>query len=1719
MLNSTALEILYTTLPESAMPWVTRSLTINEAVCDALKDETFAQKAASEFKNNPLLWTPGNLALFSLNSVIQAQDLQAVESPSIPKSLKSKAAILYEQLRNQDFSFFNEYSLLEIGGLVALHMLSSAQVYHTWDVLIETLQDVRQQPFLQKSIISSLFSYLNSQKTFLKEMLLVDTKNEFSDELMALVVYGAFTNSLPDTSLISLFSYSLDVLNLEKQIAIIDEIKKYSQEISVTLANQSLLENNNSKQVREDRTSILYQLANQKEQSALKMIETYRSVQNDAMAKLIEIGLSASLDENELQRNILVELENATHLSDKNQAGKNLLNLLVNGFDSLNLQLISKSFEKENINLPEYAFYKGLIAIKNGDKDSGLQTILQGVKELKKHGTIFEPFMTTMELVKKELADSNMINVLNEALYEVYPDNEDVKREVLKTYVQKGMHEKAIPVNLSLLSNSPTNTEDLLQLADNYAETAQWDKSYQTYEKVLNKEKALPVETKFNFAKVCLNNQYFEKAESVCDDLLDENFDKAHRVLATISKETKNYPKMVLHLKKAIEAEPEGLSSWHELSEHLMNNEEFDSATPLINDGLNLFPDDSVLQYFKGVLDSILQNYDEAIDHFKISLSHFDGQSLVKLSKEDILKKLVKAYYKTANYSALVDCTSLYLQTYPDAIYLQKYYALGLLQTGNRKEGVELLAQLIRNGEDSGLVLESYIQSAETVEMALHSQLMNHLKKINVFELQMHYAEVLIDNEQFGSALEVLLLEKKHLQTVRVIKNILLCAFKLNRKDLIDAYIDAKVDFEMLSFNEIQDFVSLYTEAGKHHRVLDLLLMTEEKEEKSLEFVLWYAKSLSKIGRSQNAVDALVELMNTGIRAASIYLLLGKLYFDLDDKLNGLVAFDDAIECEDVQAIQMKDIADFFAEKNDVLNQIRFLKEAIKLSATSEFYYELAIAYQNLQNPFEALNSVQLGLGVNSAHLNSLILQSSLLKELGRLNAALASIEKAIQVAPQNVNLYAELAEINLLLGNFDDAFVQIPILEKINSVDSEVLIGKLNFFSLHFEKVLGQKFDSAYPFNYEAMQVFSALLLNREEEIMILLNQHLSNLDTKYDFFALQAIYLAKKGDLVAAKQSFEQGYDAFEFGVDSKNSIVDRYLSCVYFGMAAAWLHDWDVAGELIAKANEIYPAVMVQNYLIILVKMMARFAEPVYDVLEVKSHAKNSLPYLKHYDLEIHRLQSIQLKCIDTQQVNELFVLNSLMSGQEKPIESLKNEFEVSAYLLGNPTVEQVSRLFEMKTFSVNLKLLAGALFEKSDADFADGLIDSMTGMLEKNALVNVMVAKNLEKGGNLLDAMKVWEGAIKIWDNEPKWLGRYAKLLMKVGLLDKASHAFEKGLSIDSSNVEMTLALGDLHTMRNSFGDASEHYANAVQKGMSDERVFVAYSKSLQEIDKPVLAEKMAIKAIETDPNNVKSVLNYAEILAANQDYRRAQVALKKAKSMASDDANVLAFEVKLLDEQGDYAEAIEILNAQQSGKKLSKEMKIQHAALYAKSGNAANSIAILESMIKEKENDTDVAFALFKLYIEEENSDKALQYGQVALQNVTQSLTKSDVVVLYEELAKILHSKGQLDQAVHYLDEAITISPNKASLYLEIAEVFVLSRQYERALNYLQESTRLGIQTVEICILAATLYEKGMDFVHAEDMLKKASELDSKNVEIKRKLKNVIVRKIVGQRGE
>ena len=1067
----------------------------------------------------------------------------------------------------------------------------------------------------------------------------------------------------------------------------------------------------------------------------------------------------------------------------------------------------------------------------------------------------------------------------------------------------------------------------------------------------------------------------------------------------------------------------------------------------------------------------------------------------------------------------LVGVSKTYLNYYPDAIFLQKYYALGLVQIVDREEGVQILEQILLNGDDSSLVLDNYIQFNKTVNVQLHQRIFDYLKKINVLDMQLQYADVLIENDYFEKALAVLQMEKKHLHNVIIIKNILLCAFKLDNQKLIQDYIDAEIDFDALSFYEIQDFVTIFIQAGKRDRVLNLILMAESKQEKTNDFVIWYADSLHQIGRTQNGIDALQEVIEDGTPCAEIYILLGELLYASDEKLEGLNAFEMALTAPKINTRLLKSVATFFGEQDDLLNQIRYLKEALKLEADPATYYDLAVAYEAVGNSFEALSAVQLGLGIHSTDVRSLILQSTLLVRLDRPNAALESINKAISLAPQDLTLYKTATEINLALGNFDEAYAALPMLEKLGDVESVELKQQVNFFCLYFDEVLNDDHSGESTTIIDSMRIFSALLLDEDDKVPFILNSYLSNLDTPIDYQALQAIYLAKQGDVSSATLPFKNGLIELEKDSEPSISSINTYLTTVYFGYAAAWLHEWDVALRLFEKAERVYPAVMVQSYLVFLVKMMAQFNTPIYEFCNVKTRLSAMKPFLKSNELEMHRLQSIQLKSVNHQQTNFLFILKALMDGQPKPIESMRHSFEDCAFLIGSKDHSQTKRLLEMKSGSVLAKMIASAVLNADHPDFSDQIVDTMAEALGKNALVNAIFGKRLEKDGNLRDALKIWSSAIEEWDDEPRWLGTYARLLALVGSVDEASSIYEKGLSLDSENIEMTLALGNLHVSKEDHDSASQHYSKAIQKGMNDSKVFAAYSKSLQKIDKPDLAERMAIKAIEQSPQDVNSILNYAELLVDNKAYAKAQIAIKKAKSLDPINLDALNLEINIFEAEGNYEDAIALLNQRQGIKKLSSTMRVRHANLYAKSGNYPNAIAILNTVLQKDTNNTKAAFALFNLYMEMNELEKSIKVGQTALKNASNTLTKDDFVSIYSKLAKTLHSKGQLDQAVHYLNEAITLAPMEASLYFEIATVFVQSRQFDRAINYLREATRLKIHTIEICQLAADLYEKSMDFIHAEEMLKKASELEPKNVEIKRKLKSVIVRKIVHQRGE
>jgi tetratricopeptide (TPR) repeat protein len=101
--------------------------------------------------------------------------------------------------------------------------------------------------------------------------------------------------------------------------------------------------------------------------------------------------------------------------------------------------------------------------------------------------------------------------------------------------------------------------------------------------------------------------------------------------------------------------------------------------------------------------------------------------------------------------------------------------------------------------------------------------------------------------------------------------------------------------------------------------------------------------------------------------------------------------------------------------------------------------------------------------------------------------------------------------------------------------------------------------------------------------------------------------------------------------------------------------------------------------------------------------------------------------------------------------------------------------------------------------------------------------------------------------------------------------------------------------------------------------------------------------------------------------------------------------------------------------------------------------------------------------------------------------------------------RLLRKEGQLDQAVHYLNEAKKLDPQSHESFLELGRTFLDRREYDRALERLNKSVELAPDEAMGYFYAGKVLKELKEYERAERMLRQASKLAPNNLRIHRQL--------------
>src|SRR5450631_2221689 len=251
-----------------------------------------------------------------------------------------------------------------------------------------------------------------------------------------------------------------------------------------------------------------------------------------------------------------------------------------------------------------------------------------------------------------------------------------------------------------------------------------------------------------------------------------------------------------------------------------------------------------------------------------------------------------------------------------------------------------------------------------------------------------------------------------------------------------------------------------------------------------------------------------------------------------------------------------------------------------------------------------------------------------------------------------------------------------------------------------------------------------------------------------------------------------------------------------------------------------------------------------------------------------------------------------------------------------------ITQAEEMLKVNPDNVDARRMLGRIYMKMistsdnriNEDYLKKAIEQLQKVTEKDPKDSescVALGRLYRVSNNSVDAEKAYNKALEAEaDNEEALTG----LAMLYSDLGDNKRAIEKlKLATEKNPNERTLiALGTAYEGMHDYKSAADTLKQALEMQPDNARLQAGLANNLMLSDRVEEALSIFEKLSTEDPTNVQPKLRIAEIYRVKRDYVNAAEALKKAKALNPKDMEVRYEEVRLLEAQSKYTEAISLL---------------------------------------------------------------------------------------------------------------------------------------------------------------------------------------------------------------
>jgi len=288
-----------------------------------------------------------------------------------------------------------------------------------------------------------------------------------------------------------------------------------------------------------------------------------------------------------------------------------------------------------------------------------------------------------------------------------------------------------------------------------------------------------------------------------------------------------------------------------------------------------------------------------------------------------------------------------------------------------------------------------------------------------------------------------------------------------------------------------------------------------------------------------------------------------------------------------------------------------------------------------------------------------------------------------------------------------------------------------------------------------------------------------------------------------------------------------------------------------------------------------------------------------------------------------------------------------------------------------------------------------------------------------------------------------------------------------ITLDPDNQNHYLDKANALVIQNKISEANAVY-DEIEKiyGLSEE-LSEARQRTFIRQGKPEKAAAELEKQVQSNPDDLKSLLNLADIYNRSGDPDRSLEVLNKAVSI--DPGNVLV-RLSLADTYRAlkrYDEAFVELKLAFANSAFSIDEKIRIILSFfpqfadMKAREQAHELA---AILTEVHPEDPKSFAVYgDVLFQEQQYDEATKAYRQALE------LNDRVYQIWEQLIRIELSAAKYNEAIADGEEALSIFPNQAALFVLTAMAYAQTQKHEKAISYLKNAASLESEDKEIVI--------------------------------------------------